>query len=87
MNNGKETPQITLCPVATAHAILTEATIPAADDQPSMLVGFMLHVPGNSYYRVFTASGNLYGVHMDEAIAVDDLRTYAAQLMRRRAAE
>lgn len=79
-------PELTLSSAATEHAVLTEATMPAAvDGEPPIIAGFLLHTSHapRAPYRVLTANGSLYGVHLDRDIALDDLRHYAAQLLTR----
>jgi hypothetical protein len=80
---GNDGPKLTLYRVTTRRgAMLIEADIPAADDRPEILAGFVFHVPG-SPFRVLTVRGSLLGVHPDEDAALRDLQSYAAQLLER----
>lgn len=74
-------PALSLTPLTTKRAKFTEAVLPAADDRPELLVGFVLHVYGFPHHRVFTAKGNLYNMHMTEPEAVEDLRKLASRLL------
>lgn len=80
MEESKLEPELTLCAAVTEHSVLTEVTALTAAGEP-ILVGFIFHV--REYYRLFTAAGNLYDVHMDETRALDGMRQYAARLLLR----
>lgn len=77
-------PNLSLTSVELPHAKITEAVVPATDDRLALLVGFMIHVYGLPYHRVFTAKGNLYNVHADKSAALADLTDLAAAVLARR---
>jgi hypothetical protein len=74
---------IVLSTVELAYAKVTEAVIPVAGDLPALLVGFVFHVNGLPHYRVLTARGNLYNVHMGWDAAEADLERLAAVALAR----
>lgn len=70
-------PNLLLTSVELPHAKVTEAVVPATADRLALLVGFMLHVYGLPYFRVYTARGGLHGFHMGEPAAIADLEALA----------
>jgi hypothetical protein len=76
-------PNLLLTSVELPHAKVTEAVVPATADRLALLVGFMLHVYGLPYYRVYTARGGLHNVHEREAGAIADLDGLAAVALAR----
>lgn len=74
---------LTLTSVELPHAKVTEAAVPATNDRQALLVGFVFHVYGHPYHRVFTARGGLHNVHEHEAGAIADLDGLAVAALAR----
>jgi hypothetical protein len=78
-----DAPNLALTSADLPHAKVTEAVVPATADRLALLVGFLLHVHGLPYFRVYTARGGLHGFHTNESAAIADLEALAERVLAR----